>query len=223
MRPLSYRVSSVAMSRRGLAKVGGRRVFVCALGVALALSACARESRKAPEGAAQAVLVRIQTELGDIDVEVDTARAPITAANFLKYVDAGHYNGGRFHRTVKLDNQPDRAVRIEVVQAGIDPAKKRAELPPISLERTSETGLSHKDGAISMARAEPDSAKSDFFICIGDQPSLDYGGQRNPDGQGFAAFGRVTRGMDVVRKIQQAPADGQELKPPVAIIRATRH
>jgi peptidyl-prolyl cis-trans isomerase A (cyclophilin A) len=210
------------MSGNALATKGGRRLFVCALALALAPAACARESRKAPEGATQPVLVRIQTELGDIDVEVDTARAPVTAANFLKYVDAGHYDGGRFHRTVKLDNQPDKAVRIEVVQAGVNPVKKRAELPPIPLERTSETGLSHKDGTISMARAEPDSARSDFFLCIGDQPSLDYGGQRNPDGQGFAAFGRVVRGIDAVRKIQMAPAEGQELKPPISIVRAAR-
>lgn len=210
------------MSGNALATKGGRRLFVCALALALAPAACARESRKAPEEATQPVLVRIQTELGDIDVEVDMARAPVTAANFLKYVDAGHYDGGRFHRTVKLDNQPDKAVRIEVVQAGVNPLKKRAELPPIPLERTSETGLSHKDGTISMARAEPDSARSDFFLCIGDQPSLDYGGQRNPDGQGFAAFGRVVRGMDAVRKIQMARAEGQELKPPISIVRAAR-
>jgi peptidyl-prolyl cis-trans isomerase A (cyclophilin A) len=92
----------------------------------------------------------------------------------------------------------------------------------LALERTRDTGLSHKDGTVSMARAGPDTATSDFFICIGDQPPLDFGGKRNPDGQGFAAFGRVVAGMDVVRRIQAAPAEGQSLKPPVRILRAKR-
>jgi peptidyl-prolyl cis-trans isomerase A (cyclophilin A) len=82
--------------------------------------------------------------------------------------------------------------------------------------------LKHKDGTISMARDGPDTATSDFFICLGDQPELDFGGKRNPDGQGFAAFGRVVNGMDVVRKIQAAPAEGQALKPPVKVLKATR-
>jgi peptidyl-prolyl cis-trans isomerase A (cyclophilin A) len=87
----------------------------------------------------------------------------------------------------------------------------------VPLERTSVTGLRHLDGTLSMARDGPDTATSDFFICIGDQPSLDFGGKRNPDGQGFAAFGHVVGGMDVVRRIQAAPADGQSLTPPVRI------
>jgi alpha-galactosidase len=163
------------------------------------------------------IVVIIQTELGDIDVRLDPAHAPVTTANFLRYVDGGFYNGGRFHRTVRRDNQPDNKVKIEVVQAGINPGRAKDEFPPIELERTNRTGLRHRDGTISMARDGPDTATSDFFICIGDQPELDFGGQRNPDGQGFAAFGRVVGGMDVVRKIQAAPADGQTLKPPVKI------
>jgi peptidyl-prolyl cis-trans isomerase A (cyclophilin A) len=85
------------------------------------------------------------------------------------------------------------------------------------------TGIRHLDGAISMARGRPDTATSDFFLCIGDQPSLDFGGLRNPDGQGFAAFGRVTKGMDIVRKIQTLPADDkQKLTPPVKILKISR-
>jgi peptidyl-prolyl cis-trans isomerase A (cyclophilin A) len=148
---------------------------------------------------------------------VNAARAPVTASNFLKYVDRGFYDGGQFHRTVKLDNQPSNKILIEVVQAGINPATKEGGFPPVPLERTSVTGLRHKDGTISMARGGPDTATSDFFICINDQPSLDFGGARNPDGQGFAAFGRVLRGMEVVRKIQAAPCDAQKLTPPVRI------
>ncbi len=168
------------------------------------------------------VRVLIESETGVIEVEVDTERAPVTAANFLRYVDEGFYDGGRFHRTVTMGNQPDDAVRIEVIQAGVDSERADARYAPISLERTTRTGLVHDDGAISMARSTPDSATADFFICIGAQPALDFGGARNPDGQGFAAFGRVTRGMDVVRAIQASPADGQRLTPPVRILRARR-
>jgi peptidyl-prolyl cis-trans isomerase A (cyclophilin A) len=167
--------------------------------------------------------VVVQTELGEIEIEVDSARAPVTAANFLKYVDALHYNGGTFHRTVKMDNQPDNQIKIEVIQAGVNADRTKDGFPPIALERTNKTGLLHKDGVVSMARGGPDSATSGFFICINDQPSLDFGGMRNADGQGFAAFGRVVRGMDVVRKIQQAPnSDAQKLTPPIKIIAVTR-
>ncbi|MHB8648074.1 MAG: peptidylprolyl isomerase [Thermomicrobiales bacterium] len=166
--------------------------------------------------------VVIETERGTIEIEVQSTRAPITAANFLAYVEGGFYDGGRFHRTVTPDNQPDNPVRIEVIQAGIAPSRIAERGAPIALERTHLTGLTHRDGTISMARGTPDSATSDFFICIGDQPSLDFGGARNPDGQGFAAFGRVTRGMAVVRAIQASPADGQQLTPPIQIVTARR-
>ena len=170
------------------------------------------------DGGRASVTVEIGTPLGPIEVELDSHRAPATVANFLRYVRAGFYDGGRFHRTVTPDNQPGQSVKIEVVQAGVSPAREKEEFEPIPLERTSTTGLRHVDGAISMARGEPDSATSDFFICIGDQPELDFGGHRNPDGQGFAAFGRVVKGMDVVRKIQRSPAEGQTLTPPVEIL-----
>lgn len=149
------------------------------------------------------VRVLMQTELGDIEIELDAKRAPGTTENFLRYVDAGHYDGGRFHRTVKLnpDNQPNNAIKIEVIQGGVNPEKAKENFGPIKLERTSVTGLKHKDGTISMARNFADTATSDFFICIGDQPELDFGGKRNADAQGFAAFGKVVKGMDVVKKI----------------------
>jgi peptidyl-prolyl cis-trans isomerase A (cyclophilin A) len=169
-----------------------------------------------------AVQVLIQTEKGNIEIELNPAQAPVTVANFLRYVDGKYYDGGRFHRTVTLDNQPDNKIKIEVIQAGIDPDKAKKELEPIKLERTRDTKISHKNGTISMARDGPDTATSDFFICIGNQPELDFGGKRNPDGQGFAAFGRVTKGMDVVKKIQAAPAEGQTLSPPVKILKVTR-
>jgi peptidyl-prolyl cis-trans isomerase A (cyclophilin A) len=168
------------------------------------------------------VLVLMQTEKGDIQVELYPDNAPVTVANFLRYVEGKFYDGGRFHRTVTLQNQPDSKVKIEVIQASIRPDRAKKEFPPIKLEPTRDTKLAHKDGTISMARDGPDTATSDFFICIGNQPDLDFGGKRNPDGQGFAAFGRVIRGMNVVRKIQSSPASGQTLTPGVRILKVAR-
>lgn len=166
--------------------------------------------------------VRINTEFGGIVVEVDTVRAPVTAANFLHYVDGGFYDGGSFYRTVTMDNQPNDSIRIEVIQGDI--ARERGEETegPIPLERTSVTGLRHVDGTLSMARNGPDTAVASIFICIGDQPELDFGGRRNPDGQGFGAFGQVVEGMDVVRRINDSPAEGQRLTPPITMISAQR-
>ncbi len=165
--------------------------------------------------------VRIHTDLGVLEAELYPTEAPATVANFLRYVAAGHYTGGEFHRTVKInpDNQPNSPVKIEVIQGGVNPEFAEKDWPALALERTNVTGLKHLDGTISMARAGPDTATSDFFVCVGDQPELDFGGKLNPDGQGFAAFGRVTKGRDIVRKIQVAPADGQKLTPPVTIRR----
>ena len=191
------------------------------LAAAMVVGACGMTLLHAQAGR-EPVRVRVETALGAFEVELDAARAPITVANFLKYVDGGFYDGGRVHRSARLETQAARPVKIEVIQAGIDPARTREAFPAIPLERTSVTGILHKDGTISMARSGPDTATSDFFICVGDQPSLDFGGARNPDGQGFAAFGRVVSGMDVVRAIHRAPADGENLTPAVTIARASR-
>ncbi|MBX2933051.1 MAG: peptidylprolyl isomerase [Ferruginibacter sp.] len=163
----------------------------------------------------------INTELGNITIELFPSKAPITVTNFLKYVDAHLYNGSSFFRAVTLQNQPKDSIKIEVIQGGdVDSAK---EFEPIVLETTKQTGLLHVDGTISMARGKPASATSSFFICINNQPSLDYGGKRNPDGQGFAAFGKVINGMDIVKKIQQLhPEQGQYFNPPVKILSIIR-
>jgi peptidyl-prolyl cis-trans isomerase A (cyclophilin A) len=166
--------------------------------------------------------VVMQTELGEIEIEIDTTHAPVTASNFLKYVDAGLYDGGLFHRTVRPDNQREKRVKIAVIQGAANANRKREFLPAIALERTNKTGLAHKDGTISMARDAADTATDEFFICVGDQPELDFGGARNPDGQGFAAFGRVVRGMDIVRRIQESAADGESLRPPIKIVSVRR-
>ncbi len=157
--------------------------------------------------------VSIQTELGEIVLELFPTQAPHTVANFLRYVDEQRYQGASFYRSVRLDNQAQSPIKIEVIQGGLGMGDHPAKLPPIALETTAQTGLRHRDGTISMARLEPNSAQSEFFICIGDQPELDYGGRRNPDGQGFAAFGWVVRGMEVVRSIHQRPSGGQT--PPI--------
>jgi peptidyl-prolyl cis-trans isomerase A (cyclophilin A) len=168
------------------------------------------------------VRVDLETPLGSIQIAVDAGHAPATAANFLRYVDSGEYDGGRFHRTVRPGTETNSSVPIQVVQASRAP--RTTGFPAIPLERTSRTGLKHVDGAVSMARASADTAQSDFFICIGDQPELDDGGRRNADGLGFAVFGRVVRGMDVVRRIQAAPVfpGSQTLQPPVPILSLRR-
>jgi len=172
------------------------------------------------------VLVRIETQFGAIDLAIDTKRAPVTSANFLKYVDGRFYDGGRFHRATRPDNYtpvlPNRPP-MAIIQAGINPARRGEAFPAIPLERTSVTGLKHVVGTVSMARAPAaDSARSDFFICLDDQPSLDFGGLRFDDGQGAAAFGRVVAGMDAVRTIQQQPVERQVLTPPIEITKAAR-
>ena len=152
----------------------------------------------------------LSTTEGEIRFELYPDKAPITVANFLKYVDAGHFDKGSFYRVVHLDNQVQNSVKIEVIQGGLANATNVETLDPIPLERTSETWIEHRHGSLSMARSAPDSGTSEFFICINDQPSLDFGGKRNPDGQGFAAFGRVVEGMDVVIRIQKGETDKPE-------------
>ena len=196
-------------------RIGRPIVMTVAVVAIAAVVSTPRPSAQGP------VRVRVQTELGDIVLEVDTVHAPNTSENFLRYLKAGHYDGGTFHRTVKMDNQPDSPVKIEVIQAGVNPDHAKDGFPAIPIERTNATGLRHTDGVISMARGQPDSATSGWFVCINDQPSLDFGGGRNPDGQGFAAFGRVVQGMDVVRKIQQSSnTNAQVLTPPIKILKA---
>jgi peptidyl-prolyl cis-trans isomerase A (cyclophilin A) len=155
------------------------------------------------------VLIEMETDHGTIMAEIDTVRAPVTATNFLQYVDMGMYSGGTFYRTVRPDNQPDNDVKIGVIQGGVARDRRDDQLPPVRMEPTGETGILHLDGVLSMARAGPDTGQGEFFICVGPQPELDEGGRRNPDGFGFAAFGRVVGGMDVVRSIQAKKADGQ--------------
>jgi peptidyl-prolyl cis-trans isomerase A (cyclophilin A) len=175
------------------------------------------------------VRVRMVTDLGPIVIELYPDKAPITVANFLAYADQHLLDGGGFYRTVSPKNDNNPAV-ISVIQGGLN--RDDSPLPAIAHETTKITGILHTDGVISMARDQPGSAGSEFFICIGDNPALDFGGLRNKDGQGFAAFGKVVEGMDVVRKIHDAPtvtkADdpymkGQIIEKPVKIQKLSRN
>lgn len=159
---------------------------------------------------AETVKVKLETTMGDIHIDLYADKAPITVSNFLRYIDGGHFNGGAFYRVVRMNNQEQNNIKIEVIQGGMSGNSDISVFEPIKLERTNMTGIKHEDGTISMARGGPDTAGSEFFICINDQPSLDFGGMRNPDGQGFAAFGKVTKGMDVVRAIQNVKTDTPE-------------
>lgn len=154
--------------------------------------------------------VVMQTRLGNIELILYEKQAPVTVCNFLHYVKLKMYDGAEFYRVVTMDNQPGRKIKIEVVQGGLQFASNIDTIRGIHHETTIQTGIHHLDGTISMARDKPGSASTEFFICIGDQPELDYGGKRNPDGQGFAAFGRVVNGMDIIRRIQQMPADSNQ-------------
>lgn len=162
----------------------------------------------------------IKTSLGDIKIELFTDKAPATVANFLKYADNQLYDESSFFRVCTPENEKGRNVKIQVIQGGNVPEGK--EFAPIAIETTERTGIRHLDGTLSMARDTPNSATSSFFICIGHQSELDFAGKRNPDGQGFAAFGQVTKGMKVVRKIQAQKDKDQYLVNPVKIISIRR-
>jgi len=161
--------------------------------------------------------IMLQTEVGDILLELYPKQAPITVGNFMTYVTENRFTGACFYRVVRADNQPNNKIKIDVIQGGLKADNHPQSLPPIPHETTAQTGLRHIDGTISMARNEPGTASSEFFICVGDQPELDVSGKRNPDGQGFAAFGKVIAGLDVVRKIHQSPAMEQTLEPSIVI------
>jgi peptidyl-prolyl cis-trans isomerase A (cyclophilin A) len=162
----------------------------------------------------------IKTSLGNIAIELYPAKAPLTVANFMLYVDKALYNNSSFFRVCTPANEAGRKIKIQVIQGGNVPAN--LALDSITIETTKYTGLRHRDGTLSMARDSPNSATSEFFICIGDQPALDYGGARNSDRQGFAAFGKVTVGMSIVKKIQLEKDTSQYLVKPVKIYSINR-
>lgn len=168
--------------------------------------------------------VKIETHFGDIIVELYPDKAPKTVAAFLSYVDSGLYKGSSFYRVLKEEDQPSSAFRSELIQGGMWQTKnqQQAKLPGIPHETTKQTGILHKDGVISLARIIPGSASSEFFIVVGDQKAYDYGGDANSDGQGFAAFGKVIKGMEVVRQIHSQPDNETSFLPPIEIMNIVR-
>ena len=202
-----------------------------------AVQAAARAQPETPSHASdategewgEAVRVMLETDAGNIELALYPEVAPRSAGSFLDHLDQGLYDGGAFYRVVRTDNDNGSPV-IEVIQGGVTgPAQG---LPPVQHETTGQTGITHLDGTVSLGRTEPGTASgAAFFITIGEHPSLDFGGMRNSDGLGFAAFGRVTSGKDTVRRIHRqestAPADnayieGQMLNEPVTIRKAYR-
>jgi peptidyl-prolyl cis-trans isomerase A (cyclophilin A) len=164
--------------------------------------------------------VRIETELGDIGIELFDGQAPASAGYFLADARAGRYDGSSIFRIVTLSNQStERHRRIAVIQGGL--RHEREDLPPvIPHETTAMTGLRHLKGTVSLARFAPGAVYHSFFICLRDEPALDFGGARHPDGQGFAAFGRVVEGFDVVQRIYARAEAAEYLENEIAIRRA---
>lgn len=186
------------------------------MAAALALSASATTANGADKPR-----VVLDTDAGHMVLELELERAPLTVCNFLGYVADGDYAGGSFFRTVVRETNANPNP-IDVIQAATPRGADDTLRPPVPLERTRDTGLAHVAGAVSMARDGPDTATSSFFLVTQDTPSLDFGGGRNPDGQGFAVFGHLVEGLDVARRIQTSPADAEEqLTPPVMIRTAT--
>jgi len=165
------------------------------------------------------IQIEIVTDVGSIVADLYPDLAPITASNFLKYIENNKFEGAHFYRVVRMDNQPDNEVKIEVIQGGLGiDDEEDSPYKPIPHETTDKTGILHTDGVLSMARLEPGTASSEFFITIGNQPDLDFGGQRNKDGQGFATFGKVVEGMEVVKNIQNFKEKDQMLIDKIKIL-----
>jgi peptidyl-prolyl cis-trans isomerase A (cyclophilin A) len=166
--------------------------------------------------------ITINTSLGDIEVELFPKQAPRTVAAFLSYIDSGFYTNSSFYRVVLLEGLSS-ANNVGLIQGGIYQTndKLHPSVPGIVHESTKQTGLSHTNGTISLARTTPGSANTEFFICIGDQTQFDYGNENAGDTLGFAAFGRVVNGMEVVRRIQGQPKQGQSFNEKILIKKIT--
>lgn len=193
------------------------KLFLLLVTVALFSCKSARKNEAKPH-------IEIETEKGDIEIELYALQAPRTVAAFLSYIDSGYYENSSFYRVLNDENQPSDAPKTELIQGGIWKTNNRiaARLPGIPHETTAQTNILHTDGVISLARTTPGTAGTEFFICIGKQPGLDYDGENIADKQGYATFGKVVKGMDVVRKIYRRHEEDQYFVPPVAIYQITR-
>lgn len=189
------------------------------MGLAL-ISICFFVACQSPPAGAPRIV--IETGFGDIEAQLYPDKAPKTVAAILRLVDSGVYQRCHFYRILSEDNQPMGADPSSLIQGGIWRSQPSLQLPTIPHESTAQTGLRHLNGSLSMARQDTGTASSEFFICVGDQPGFDFGGSNNPDGQGYAVFGRVTKGIDIVRKIYRQPENDQLFDPPVPIINIRR-
>jgi peptidyl-prolyl cis-trans isomerase A (cyclophilin A) len=165
----------------------------------------------------------IKTSAGDMEVLLFPEKAPKTVSAFLSYVDSGFYKNSSFYRVLSRDNQPTGANAAELIQGGIYKTNiNRDYLPGIPHEPTSQTGILHEHGTISLARLEPGTAGTEFFICIGENPSFNAGGISRGDTLGYAAFGKVIKGLDVLMSIYNRHEVDQEFTPPVGIANIKR-
>ena len=196
---------------------GNMRANYCLIALITLVSACSSHRSGNPH-------IEIQTSLGDIEVELYPSKAPKTVAAFLSYIDSGFYKNASFYRVLTDDNQPSNAPKSELIQGGIWKTnhRKAVSIPGIPHETTRQSGLLHTNGTLSLARLAPGTATTEFFICVGDQPGFDYGGENNPDGQGYAAFGRVVKGMDIVLRIYRQRESDQAFDPPVPVYDISR-
>ena len=169
-------------------------------------------------------VVVIETKFGDIKVELYPQQAPATVAAFLQNIDSGYFKDCSFYRILRNDNQVTGSLHSFLIQGGVWQAKpdRKSKFKLIPHEPTNKTGILHKRGIISMARNEPGTATSEFFICVEDEPGFDFGGANNNDGQGYAAFGKVVEGMETVDRIHLQPEDDQRFTPPVDILNIKR-
>jgi peptidyl-prolyl cis-trans isomerase A (cyclophilin A) len=185
--------------------------------VLILLNSCKSEQFEHPH-------IVIETASGDIELELYEDKAPKTVSAFLKFIDSNYYKNSSFYRVLTDDNQPSNAPKSNLIQGGIwrSNYKRSQSASRIPHEPTNVTGVRHINGTISLARLEPGTAGTEFFICVDDQPGFDFGGPNNPDGQGYAAFGKVVKGMNIVRKIYNQREDEQQFDPPVIIYNIKR-
>lgn len=193
-----------------------RRIFqiiCCVLLVWLCLAGCTSST------AVKGPRVLVRTGAGNFVIELYPDKAPKSVAAFLSYVDSGYYKNATFYRVMNQDNQPSDAFKAKLIQGGLWRTNRKLaqSLKGIPHETTKQTGLRHEDMTVSLARLEPGTATTEFFICLGTQPGFDYGGTNNPDLQGYAAFGKVVEGMNIVTTIYNRPESDEVFEPPVWI------
>ncbi len=183
--------------------------------ISMTLFSCSHPYYKNPH-------ILIETNYGDIEVELFPDKAPITVAAFLSYIDSGYYTKSSFYRVLKVEDMS--GINYGLIQGGIWQTndQQHPAIPGIVHETTKQTGLSHISGTISLARTSPGTANTEFFICVGDQTQFDYGNNGIADEQGFAAFGSVLKGMDIVRKIQEQRSSGESFVEKISIDKIKR-